>query len=232
MNLGGFLRQLIFAAKLTGAETTVKKAWEESLNEIWKKTAFKQGEYEIMKQFGETLGRHDRVSQQKQILLALSHLAKTHDQPCHVLDAVIFSNQNRCAHMVRKISEAIGDLKDKTICVLGITFKAGTDDVRSSPAVSIARLLLGEGAKVQVYDPEGGINGKQEISEAEFALDAYQAAKGADAIVILTEWEEFKLLDFKRIKDTLAKPNIFDFRNILDGEKLKKLGLNYHRIGR
>lgn len=65
-----------FAAKLTGAETTVKKAWEESLNEIWKMTAFKQGEYEIMKQFGETLGRHDRVSQQKQILLALSHLER------------------------------------------------------------------------------------------------------------------------------------------------------------
>lgn len=164
-------------------------------------------------------------------LLALSHIARTYDQPCHILDAVIFSNQNRCAHMVSKISEAIGDLRGKTICILGITFKAETDDVRSSPAVDIVQLLLSKGAKVSVYDPEGAENGAREIPAAEFSEGAYASAESSEAIVILTEWDEFKRLDFKRMHGILAKPNIFDFRNILDRDALESLGFNYYRIG-
>jgi UDPglucose 6-dehydrogenase len=164
-------------------------------------------------------------------ILALSHLAKTHEQPCHVLDAVIFSNQNRRTHMAHKISSVIGDLKEKAICVLGVTFKAGTDDVRSSPAVDIINILLQQGANVRVYDPEGAAQGARLLPKATFAKDPYEAATKAEAIVILTEWDEFKLLDFKKLHDTLAKPNMFDFRNILDGEQLQKLRFSYHRIG-
>ncbi len=163
-------------------------------------------------------------------LLALSYLAHEHNQPCHVLDAVIFSNKNRSAHMARKIQDVIGDLKGRVICVLGITFKAGTDDVRSSPAVAIINILTELGAEVRVYDPEGA-KGGMELVSATFCNDAYDAVLGAEAIVILTEWEEFKALDFRRIAGLLVGKNIFDFRNILDGDSLKKMGFNYHKIG-
>ncbi len=163
-------------------------------------------------------------------ILALSHLAHSQNQPCRILDAVISSNQSRKEHMVAKITNALGgNLHGITIAMFGITFKAGTDDVRSSPALDIAILLQNAGASLRIYDPEGMKNAAEFIQEVEFVQSAYEASEKSDAIVILTEWEEFALLDFNKVKTLLKSPVIFDFRNILDISKLE--GFTYHRIG-
>jgi len=165
-------------------------------------------------------------------LLALSHLASQYNQPCHILDSVIFSNKDRPAHMVGKISNVMGDLRSKTICALGITFKAETDDVRSSPAVDIISLLIERGATVRVYDPAGAKNGALLAPNADFCRDAYEAASEADAIVILTEWNEFKDLDFKKLMSIMAGRDLFDFRNILNGKSIGEIGFHYHKVGK
>ncbi|MES2215120.1 MAG: UDP-glucose/GDP-mannose dehydrogenase family protein [Pseudomonadota bacterium] len=165
-------------------------------------------------------------------ILGLSHIAKEHEQPCHVIDAVIFSNQNRRQYMVSKISDILGPLDEKAICVLGITFKAGTDDVRSSPAADIINIMLSQGARVRVYDPEGMQNGVALVPSAIFSESAYVAAKDADAVVVLTEWSEFADLDFERLGSVMKKKIMFDFRNILPVDTLRNLEFDYYSVGR
>jgi UDPglucose 6-dehydrogenase len=113
-----------------------------------------------------------------------------------------------------------------------LAFKAETDDVRSSPAVKIVSILLSMGAKVQIYDPRGAKNAASLVPNASFMSDPYEAAKAASCIVILTEWEEFKELNFEKLGNILAQPTVFDFRNMLDTKKLRILGFNYNRLGK
>lgn len=162
-------------------------------------------------------------------ILALSYLAHQNKQPCRILDSVIASNQDRMKHMVTKITNALGNLQGKTLAILGITFKAGTDDVRSSPALEIAYLLQKAEANLRIYDPEGMKNAAELIKDVTFTSSSYEATESADAVIILTEWEEFAQLDFDRIKSLIKAPVIFDLRNILDQSKLA--GFEYHKIG-
>lgn len=165
-------------------------------------------------------------------VMALSSLAQTHQVDCQIVTAVIRANQRRPADMVNKIQLILGGLNHRTLAVLGLTFKAGTDDLRSSPALEIIRLLQLQKARVIAYDPAGMTQAKQFIPGLEYASSALQACTGADALIITTEWPEFTKLDFRTIHDYLKSPIIIDLRNLLDADQLTKQGFQYHSIGR
>ncbi len=136
--------------------------------------------------------------------------------------------------MVNKIETALGSLKGKTVGVLGLTFKPNTSDVRESPAIDIVRILLEKGAKVKAYDPAGMDEFKKVVTGKNlfFCQDAYQAAKGADALVFLTEWNELRNLDLEKLQKIIAQPLILDLRNIYDSGKMRELGYTYIGVGR
>jgi len=133
---------------------------------------------------------------------------------------------------VTKVDRMAGGLKGKKVGVLGLAFKANTDDVRESPAVKVTRMLLKRGAQVTAFDPRAMDNARREISGAGFAESAYEVARGADILVLLTEWDEFKWLDYERVRELMARPLIVDARNCLDPGVLRKLGFTYEGIGR
>ena len=135
--------------------------------------------------------------------------------------------------MIDRIATAVeGPLANATIAVLGITFKAGTDDLRESPAVDIVRGLIGHGATVKVTDPEGIDAARSLLPAAEYFEDPYDAIAGADAVVIATEWPEFAKLDLARITELAAQPVLVDLRNLLDPIEANAAGLRYSSIGR
>ena len=121
---------------------------------------------------------------------------------------------------------------DKRIAILGLTFKAHTDDLRESPAIEITRGILGRGASVSVYDPQGMERAKAILSGPRFASDPYDAIEGADAVVIVTEWPEFASLDLDRTRNLLAKPVMIDLRNLYEPAEVEAAGIEYHSIGR
>jgi len=161
-------------------------------------------------------------------ILALEFLAKKYDEPFHVLSAVIEANEKRRMHIVDKIEAQIGVLKDKKMAIFGLAFKADTDDIRSSPAIDIVKIMIARGANLIAYDPEAIENTKALGLEMAFANSAIEAAKDADSIVILTEWPEFKTLDYK----TLGPKIIFDYRNILDAEMIRKDDIKIFQLGK
>ncbi|MDP2798702.1 MAG: UDP-glucose/GDP-mannose dehydrogenase family protein [Deltaproteobacteria bacterium] len=166
--------------------------------------------------------------------LALAHLGRKLGSPLSIVEAVIEVNQRQRARMVNKIETALGSLKGKTVGVLGLTFKPNTSDVRESPAIDIVRILLEKGAKVRAYDPAGMDEFKKAVTgrNLSFCQDAYQAAKGADALVFLTEWNELRNLDLKKLRKIIAQPLILDLRNIYDSGKMRELGYTYIGVGR
>ena len=123
-------------------------------------------------------------------------------------------------------------LKGKTICVLGLSFKPNTDDVRESPALVLIEAIQKEGGKVTTYDPKGMGNAKKIIRAVEFKGDSYEAIKGTDAVAIITAWDEFINLDWQKAKQLMKSHNLFDARNIFDPKEMRKLGFNYISIGR
>ncbi|MGH9794908.1 MAG: UDP-glucose dehydrogenase family protein [Candidatus Acidiferrales bacterium] len=141
-------------------------------------------------------------------------------------------NKMRIDNFVEKMRRSLWVLKDKRIGVLGLAFKAHTDDIRFSPAMDVAKRLLAEGARICAYDPEAMDRARAAKLDVEFAKDAYEVAKGADAVAILTEWPEFRQLDWQRIHDSLARPLLLDGRNLLDPAAMKSIGFEYHSIGR
>lgn len=166
-------------------------------------------------------------------ILALSALAKKYRSDCQVIDAVISANRRRPSDMVYKITSVFGtSLANKTLAVLGLTFKAGTDDLRSSPALEIIKLLKDSGANVIAYDPIGMTQAPQYIEDLQCATSAIEACSNADGVIIATEWPEFKELDFGNLYNVLRSPIIIDLRNILDPNKLKHKGFKYYSIGR
>ncbi len=161
---------------------------------------------------------------------ALLKVSKDLGAKSSIVKTVIKSNKGRKKNLAQKIVYIVGN--NKTIAVLGLAFKANTDDARESPAVEIIQQLIKHKMKIKAYDPKA-IGNTREIlgNKIEYCSNAYDACKGAKAFVVLTEWSEFKNLDFKKIKSLLDKPVIIDYRNILDGALVRKLGFTYYSIG-
>ena len=164
---------------------------------------------------------------------ALVKTALDHDVPLRIVEAVLAVNDNRKRAMARKVANALGgNLRGKTIAVLGLTFKPDTDDMREAPSIPLVTGLLDLGAKVRAYDPVGMEQAKQELPDIAYASDAYDCAKGADALVIVTEWVQFRALDLDRLKREMANPVIVDLRNIYRREDMEALGFMYESVGR
>jgi len=163
---------------------------------------------------------------------ALLKIAEGHNAKLEIVDAVIRANENQKKHMVKKIRDATGILKGKTIAVLGLSFKPNTDDIRDAPSLFIIRSLLEEKSKIRAYDPVSMKEAKKILPQVKYCEDSYDAAKGADALVIVTEWNQFRNLDLDRIKKLLKEPYFFDLRNIYDPQKLREKGFRYFSVGR
>jgi len=141
-------------------------------------------------------------------------------------------NKNRPKILLDKIEKALGTVEGKTIGILGLAFKPNTDDIRLAPSIEIIRLLQEEKAQIKVYDPVAMDKAKEILSNVEYGRDPYQVARGSNALVIITEWEEFQRIDLERIKDLMVNPVIVDGRNIYEPQKMKELGFIYESIGR
>lgn len=166
-------------------------------------------------------------------LLALLKAGLDFGVPIRSIETIISINDQRKRAMARKIIAACGgSIRGRQVAVLGLTFKADTDDMRESPAIPIVTALLDAGAKVRAYDPEGMDHARKMLAEVEFAEDPYACAKGASALVILTEWRQFKTLDLPRLREVLAKPLIIDLRNIFRPADMADHGFTYVSIGR
>lgn len=163
---------------------------------------------------------------------ALRHMAELHNTNPHLLKAVMEINQNQRRRVVFKLRKALGgSLADREIGILGISFKPNTDDIREAPALEVIHLLENEGAHVRAYDPQARDNAAAVLKKARLLDDPYQVADGADALVLVTEWNEFKQLDFKRIYQLMHTPILVDGRNQWDSEMLRALGFTYFGMG-
>ena len=163
---------------------------------------------------------------------ALASVARHYDSASLIVDAVIEVNQRQGEHMLTKIRKLVGPLKGKTLAVLGLAFKPETDDMRESPAVGIIRCLLEDGAAIRAYDPVAKAEAMKLLPEVFYADDEYTAVKGADALVFVTEWNQFRALDMTRIRDLMKTPKIADLRNIYEPEDMRELGFEYVGVGR
>jgi UDPglucose 6-dehydrogenase len=165
---------------------------------------------------------------------AVAQLARDHDVDLRVVDAVIDCNEKRIETMMSKIRLAVsGTLEDQVVALLGLTFKPNTDDLRESPAVAILQGLLTSGSEVRVFDPAGMTDVfRAEHPEVRFCSDEYDAAAGADCLVIATEWNQFRGLDLERLKNELAEPVLVDLRNIFEPDTALAHGFSYVGIGR
>src|SRR5438309_5304848 len=164
---------------------------------------------------------------------ALVKIALDHDVQLRIVEAVLAVNDNRKRAMARKVSNALGgSLRGKNIAVLGLTFKPDTDDMREAPSLPLITGLLDMGAKVRAHDPAGLEQARRELPDIECCDDPYSCAKGADALVIVTEWVQFRALDLDRLKREMAQPVIVDLRNIYLPEDMAARGFSYESIGR
>ena len=163
---------------------------------------------------------------------ALASVAKQYESPSLIVDAVIEVNENQVKLMLAKIRALVGKLQGKTIAVLGLAFKPETDDMREAPAVPIIQSLVADGAKIRAYDPVAMTEAKKLPLKIEYVDDEYAAVSGADALVFITEWNQFRALDLARIRDLMATPKVADLRNIYDPDDMKELGFQYVGVGR
>jgi len=165
--------------------------------------------------------------------LALLKTSQDHEAPLRIVEAVVAVNDARKRAMARKVSAALrGEVRGKTIAVLGLTFKPNTDDMREAPSIPIITALQDMGAKVRAYDPEGMQQARQFVADVTFCNDAYDCAAGASALVIVTEWEQFRALDFARLKQVMQRPVLIDLRNIYRPEEVARHGFVYESVGR
>ena len=141
-------------------------------------------------------------------------------------------NREAIEAVAKKVEEALWNLEEKRICLLGLAFKPGTDDVRLSPALELARQLIASGASVVGCDPRAGANAKEELSDLEVTDDPYMAAAGAHCLVVATGWEEFKHLDLAALRETMAYPVVVDGRNLFDPIEMSNAGFSYYPTGR
>ncbi len=163
---------------------------------------------------------------------AFIHLSEKCGYDFNLLKEVRNVNEQQKASFVRLIEDKVWNLKGKTIGILGLAFKPNTDDMRNAPSLDIIRALQHEGAKIKAYDPQAMSKAKKVFSGIQYCKDAYTVAEGSDCLLLLTEWEEFRHLNLKKIKDSMQQAIIFDGRNHLDKDKLEKFGFEYFGIGR
>jgi UDPglucose 6-dehydrogenase len=163
---------------------------------------------------------------------ALASVARQFNCNSLIVDAVIEVNNRQGGEMLRKIKNLVGDLNGKTIAVLGLAFKPETDDMREAPSLGIIKDLVAGGAKVCAYDPVAREEATKVLPDIGYADDEYTAVTGADALVFVTEWNQFRALDMTRIRDLMVTPKIADLRNICDPQDMKELGFEYVGVGR
>ena len=165
--------------------------------------------------------------------LALIKTAQDYDAPVRIVETVAAVNDTRKRAMGRKVVRACGgDVHGKRIAILGLTFKPNTDDMRDSPAIAIIQTLTDMGARVTAYDPEGMEQAKQMLEGVAYAEDPYSCSEGADALVIVTEWDAFRALDLGRLKALMNAPVLVDLRNIYRADEIAELGFSYSSVGR
>ena len=164
---------------------------------------------------------------------AIINLARENGIELKLIESSVLVNEEQKILMSRKIKDAMGTLKGKTLSVLGLSFKPNTDDMREAPAISIIGELLKEGASIRAFDPVATESAKKVLPpEVEYFKDPYEAASGADGLVILTEWNELRNLDMGRVREVLAGNYFFDLRNIYDPARLRAAGFKYFSVGR
>jgi UDPglucose 6-dehydrogenase len=163
---------------------------------------------------------------------ALMHMASTHGCHPQLLQAVEDINRDQKRRAVFKVAQLAGGLKGKSVALWGLAFKPNTDDMREAASIEIANLLMAEGACVKAYDPVAMPVAKTVLKGVEYCHDAYHAAEGADVVLVVTDWNEFKHLDMARVKKLMKAPCIVDGRNIYDGDTLRELGFSYLGTGR
>ena len=164
---------------------------------------------------------------------ALLKIARDHDVALRIVDAVIAVNDNRKRAMARKVAHALGgEIRGRKIAVLGLTFKPDTDDMREAPSIPLIIGLTDMGAAICAFDPAGMDQARRELPEIAYAEDAYACARDADALVIVTEWVQFRALDFERLKREMRQPVIVDLRNIYRRQDMEALGFVYASVGR
>jgi len=165
--------------------------------------------------------------------LSAAHFAKELGSEFQIVEATIRANARQREHAIRKIEAALdGDLAGKSIALLGLSFKPETDDVRESPAMDIAAALLEKGARVRAFDPQAMHEAEKELPELTLTKDSYEACEGADALVIATEWNQFRMLDLERMKRLLSTPLMIDLRNIYRPDSVQDAGFKYVSVGR
>jgi UDPglucose 6-dehydrogenase len=163
---------------------------------------------------------------------ALAHMAVLHGTHPQLLQAVIEINRNQRRRVVLKLRKALEGLDDKVIGVLGISFKPNTDDIREAPSLEVIHLLQNEGAVIQVYDPQAMENAKEVLKRVKFCENPYQVAEGADALILATDWNEFKQIDLKKIYDLMKQKIVIDGRNIWKAKVMREMGFKYFDVGR
>jgi UDPglucose 6-dehydrogenase len=165
-------------------------------------------------------------------ILALVKTAQDQATPLRVVETVAAVNDARKRAMARKVAAAVGNLRGKTIAILGLTFKPNTDDMREAPSVPLVTALQDFGARVRAYDPVGVEQARGVLTDVTFCDGPYSCADGADAVVIVTEWEQFRALDLDRLKAVMASPVVVDLRNIYRAEEMVGRGFIYESVGR
>jgi UDPglucose 6-dehydrogenase len=168
---------------------------------------------------------------------ALASLARSHGTPVRLVETVIEVNEAQRARMVGKILKALeidegASLEGTTLGILGLAFKPNTDDVRDSPAVAIAADLARRGARIQVYDPAAMDQARAVLGNVVYRLDAYAVAEDADAVILMTEWNQFRNLDLGRLKGLMRRPILVDLRNVYEPDRVRAMGLAYTGVGR
>ncbi|MCG8605136.1 UDP-glucose/GDP-mannose dehydrogenase family protein [bacterium] len=163
---------------------------------------------------------------------ALLTVGKQHDFNFRILSSVVAVNEKQAAVVIKKIKRFLGKLDGKTIGVLGLSFKPNTDDMRDAPSIKIIEAVIEAGANVKAFDPIAIDNARQILPDVHYCGDTYEVAEGSDALVFVTEWNQFRSLDLEKIKQVMKTPNVIDLRNIYDPEKMATKGFRYTSIGR
>jgi UDPglucose 6-dehydrogenase len=163
---------------------------------------------------------------------ALQATSNEYNYDFKLIKAVIDVNYRQREIVVDKIEKSLIDLKDKTIGILGLAFKQNTDDIRESAAIDIIKILIQKGVTIRCFDPMAMGNTKKILPDLVFCSDEYETARDSDALVILTEWNQFRNLDLNRLKSIMNNPILFDFKNLYEPDKVKQKGFKYYGIGR
>ena len=163
---------------------------------------------------------------------ALLSVAREYGADCLIVGAAVEVNERQRARMVEKIEALLGGVGGREVAVLGLSFKPETDDMREAPSVEIIRALVEKGAKVRAYDPVAAEQARKVLPKIEYAEDEYAAAEGADCLVFMTEWNQFRALDMKRVRALMREPRVADLRNIYDPARMRELGFEYVGVGR